>query len=116
MVIPIDRHRRHAWARGELVLDREFVRKGEGRQRIFLDALDADQRIGTQLQSPICRTENVNSPIADQAAAEIVKAAPVERQIKTETAASETAAAPPAATRHCRVGSARCSARTARSV
>src|SRR3989454_12739365 len=43
VMMPIDRHRRQAGPSGELILDREFVRESEGRQRIFLDALDADQ-------------------------------------------------------------------------
>src|SRR5690606_7995696 len=63
VMIPIDRHRRHARAGGELILDREFIREGEGRQGVFLDALDADQRLRTQLQSPVCRAENVNAPV-----------------------------------------------------
>src|SRR5262245_56219853 len=85
MVVPVDCHWRHAPARREFVLDRQLIGEGEGRQRVLLDAFDADERFGTQLQGPIRRAKNVHAPIADQTAAEIIKAAPVKRQVESET-------------------------------
>ena len=49
-----------------------------------------------ELQRPVGGAEDVNAPVADQAAAEIVEAAPVEGQVEAEVScASEAASARP---------------------
>src|ERR1019366_2082574 len=94
VVIPVNGHGRHAaGALGKLVLEGQFVGEGKGRQRIFLDALDAEQVLGIQLERPVRRSEDVHAPVADQAAAEIVKATPVEGQVEAEILLAAKAAA-----------------------
>src|ERR1019366_9543647 len=94
VVIPVNGHGRHAaGALGKLVLEGQFVGEGKGRQRIFLDALVAEQVLGIQLERPVRRSEDVHAPVADQAAAEIVKATPVEGQVEAEILLAAKAAA-----------------------
>src|ERR1035437_1185951 len=94
VVIPVNRHRRHARTLGELILERQFIRERKRRQRVLLDALDADEELRIQLQRPVGRAEDMHAPIADQAAAEIVKATPIEGQVEAEVLLAATAAAP----------------------
>ena len=89
VVIPVDRHRRHIRARGEVVTDREFLGESERRQRILMGALHADQVFRVQLEPPVGCTENVNSPVANQTAAEIVVSAPVPRHVETAALRSD---------------------------
>ena len=86
LLVPVHGDGRHLPARAELVLDGEEVGERGRRERILLDALDADERLGTELQRPVGRAEDVDAPVTDQAAAEIVEPAPVERQVVAELA------------------------------
>src|SRR5437588_6999425 len=112
MVIPVDGHGRHVRTRGELVLERQLVGEGEGRKGVLLDALHADQVLRMKLQRPVGGAQNVDAPIADEAAAEIVKAAPIERQIEAEILLAAAAPSSATATRGCGRRARRRSART----
>ena len=91
-MIPIDCDGRHAATRAKFVFDRQFVGEGEWRQHVFLDTLNTDQVFWMQLQRPIRRAENMHAPITNQSAAEIVKGAPIEGQIESETVSARKTA------------------------
>src|ERR1022692_422692 len=93
-VTPVHCDRRQIPASAELVPDGVLHGVREGTGPFALDALDADQTLGAQLQRPVGRTQDVDTPIAEQTAAEIEEAAPVERHVETELRCSATAAAP----------------------
>src|SRR5579859_5164454 len=82
VMVPIDGYRRHAWPGAELVFDGQFVRKSKGRQCVLVDALNAEEVLRAQLEAPVRRPQDMNSPIADQTAAKIKEPAPVLRQVK----------------------------------
>src|SRR3989304_3604964 len=97
VLVPVDGDRRQAPARLELVLDREHVRERVRRQRVFLYAPGADEGLRAQRERPVGGAEDVHTPVTDQAAAEVVEPAPVEREVEAEVLATAEAAAPPCA-------------------
>ena len=66
-VVPIDRYRRHSLAGRKFIPDGEIIRESECRIGVFLHTFNTDQACRTQLQRPISRSQDVDSPIADQA-------------------------------------------------